>query len=98
MAVRGGWGAGAAVELLFTWIEVEVRGFPDLLEGLRGLREAVMATSAVGEWWDGSFDPTRQVETLSWSEATREMTYIRSLFSKSRRRTCMRSWRPRRWR
>ncbi len=34
------------------WVEVEVQGIPDLLEGLARLKGALMAaaTSAVGEW------------------------------------------------
>ncbi len=34
------------------WVEVEVQGIPDLLEGLSRLKGALMAaaTSAVGEW------------------------------------------------
>ena len=34
-------------ELLLSWVEVEVRGVPDLLEGLCRLRGAVMKAAAV---------------------------------------------------
>ena len=37
---------------IFAWVEVEVLGFPDLLEGLSRLRGAVMKEGAVG-WSDG---------------------------------------------
>jgi hypothetical protein len=33
---------------ILEWVEVEVRGFPDLLEGLRRLRGAVMKAAACG--------------------------------------------------
>jgi hypothetical protein len=47
MAALGG--AGALLSWL-RWVEAEVRGFPDLVEGLLGLRGAVMAAAAAGEW------------------------------------------------
>ncbi len=43
--MRDGWGAGAVAELLLTWFEVEVRGFPDLLERLYRFRGAVMVAA-----------------------------------------------------
>ena len=46
--------AGAATGFLSTvhWVEAEVRGFPDLLEGLGRLKGALMAVGAAveGEW------------------------------------------------
>ena len=45
----GRFDRGEAEVLLswFEWVEVEARGFPDLLEGLARLRGAVMKATAV---------------------------------------------------
>ena len=42
------------------WIEAEVLGFPDLLEGLSWLRGALMAAAVVMAERDGSYDTSRQ--------------------------------------
>jgi hypothetical protein len=47
MAVLGG--AGVVLSWL-EWVEVEVRGFDDVVEGLRLLRGVVMSVAAVGKW------------------------------------------------
>ena len=39
---------GREAEVLLSWVEVEARGFPVLLEGLARLRGAVMKAAAAG--------------------------------------------------
>ena len=45
----GAAGAASGFLSMMHWVEAEVRGFPDLLEGLGRLKGAVMAVGAVME-------------------------------------------------
>ena len=48
MKFGGASGAASGFLSMMHWVEDEVRGFPDLLEGLGRLKGALMAVASVG--------------------------------------------------